>query len=151
MDAESMYKESIIPQAFTILICQIHFCFYISLIKSPEKQHIVKKTLVRFCSIAMIGLALTACGDRHHHDHDNDNSGMDTTAAAKPAENHEEHHEHSTKHEEHTETTKDTVVTEKGVPVVVKTDVEKTKDESTMNSSTEKKHVKPGGVQGTKQ
>ena len=105
--------------------------------------------MLRLCTVAMIGIVLTACGGKH--DGDNQATPTDTITAApaaKPTEEPKEH-EHHAKHEEPTEH-KDTVVAEKGKPKVDTVAPVKPKEESTMGSAPTKHHVRPGGVQGTK-
>jgi hypothetical protein len=110
----------------------------------------VKKTLIRLGSIAMIGLALAACGGHHDgdKDHQDDQPSTTTTVTDTHSETPKNEEHHTPRHEptEH----KDTVVTEHGTPKVDTADAVKPKDETTMGSGAVKHHVKPGGVQGNK-
>ena len=110
----------------------------------------MKKTLVRICSIAAIGLALTACGGHHDGDKDSQTTTDSTVTTTTVVKTTEEHREHEKPRNEERER-KDTVKTEAGLPVIKDTAAlqEKPKDESTVGGSA-KHHVKPGGIQGNK-
>lgn len=97
------------------------------------------------CMVASVGLIMTAC---HHDEKKTDDTVTTTdttTVVTKPEEHKEEPKEHKEPKGEGTEH-KETIPTEKGVPVVKDTTAPvKPKDESTVGGST-KKHVKPGGA-----
>jgi len=103
--------------------------------------------------IAVVGVMMTAC----HHDEkktDDTTTTTDTTtvvAAPKPEEKHEEKEEPK-EHDKTPEHHKDTTLkVEHGAPIIKDTAVlqEKPKDETNIGGAN-KKHVKPGGIKGTK-